>query len=197
MQITFACVASGPSLTMEDCLKLSSVHIPTIAINNSWRAAPFCTVVYAADCCWWEACNNEITIPAERWCGDSFTANRFGINYFSSKIPGSFNSGQRAIELAIHMGASRVLLVGYDCSVRKGTHWHGRHAQLANPDSFSINRWQCEFEQLKARACGVEIINCSRSTRLRCFPKMKLETAIERLLLETGPRRSDLPLLTM
>lgn len=178
MSKTFICVGSGPSLTHEDCQKIQSVNIPTIAVNNSWRATPFCTVVYAADCCWWEAYSDEITIPAERWCGDSFTAKRFGINYFSSKIPGSFNSGQRAIELAIHMGASRVLLVGYDCSVRKGTHWHGRHALLANPDSFSVNLWHDEFKRLQQEHPSIEILNCSRRTRLKCFPLMSLEAAL-------------------
>ncbi|EPK3323114.1 hypothetical protein JAG44_000770 [Citrobacter koseri] len=160
-------------------------------MNSSWQATPFCAAIYAADCCWWEEHHRMIASSAERWCGDEFTARRFGINCFPSALPGSFNSGQRAIELAIHLGATTVLLVGYDCSIRRGVHWHGRHAQLANPDSFSVNSWQGEFERLKAWAHGVEIINCSRSTRLRCFPKMKLETAIERLSSETGQRRSD------
>ncbi|HCA7080781.1 TPA: hypothetical protein MX214_003967 [Citrobacter sedlakii] len=191
-----ACVAGGPSLTAEDCSVLSEAGFPSIAVNNSWQIIPSCLAIYAADCCWWEENHSTIDSPAERWCGDAFTARRFGINCLPSALPGSFNSGQRAIELAIHLGAKTVLLVGYDCSVRRGVHWHGRHAQLANPDAFSVNRWQSEFEQLKAWARGVEIINCSRSTRLRCFPKMRLETALERLLSETGPRRSDLPLLT-
>lgn len=196
MKQVIACVASGPSLTSDDCQMLSQANIPTIAVNSSWQAAPFSFAIYAADCCWWEENHGTINSPAERWCGDAFTARRFGINCLPSALPGSFNSGQRAIELAIHLGAKTVLLAGYDCSLRHGVHWHGKHAQLANPDAFSVNRWQSEFEQLKARARGVEIINCSRSTLLRCFPKMKLETALERLLSETGPRRSDFPHLT-
>ncbi|HBP8874091.1 TPA: hypothetical protein L6676_000324 [Escherichia coli] len=186
--VTIACAASGPSLESTDCQTLHRANIPIIAVNNSWQAAPFCSAIYAADCCWWEEHNSTIASPADRWCGDAFTARRLGINYLPSALPGSFNSGQRAIELAIHLGAATVLLVGYDCSIRHGAHWHGRHTRLANPDSFSVNRWQDEFERLKAIFPGVEIINCSRSTRLRCFPKMKLETAIERLSSEPGQR---------
>ncbi|MCU3444303.1 phage holin family protein [Enterobacter asburiae] len=76
------------------------------------------------------------------------------------------------------IGASRVLLLGYDCSIRNGTHWHGNHAQLSNPDKFSVARWQDEFSRLRTVAGGVEIINCSRFTRLTCFPRQSLETAL-------------------
>ncbi|HCM9478401.1 hypothetical protein [uncultured Enterobacter sp.] len=175
---TFACVASGPSLTAPDCKLLHEAGIATIAVNNSWEVVPFSSSIYAADCCWWEEYGAGITSKAVRWCGDEFTARRFGINWLPSAIPGSFNSGQRAIELAIHLGACRVLLLGYDCSIRNGTHWHGNHALLSNPDKFSVARWQDEFSRLRAVAGGVEIINCSRFTRLTCFPRQSLETAL-------------------
>lgn len=105
--------------------------MPAIAVNNSWRLIPACAVIYAADCCWWELYHAEITCGADRWCSDPFTADRFNLAQFDSQLPGSFNSGQRAIELAIYRGARRVLLVGYDCSIRDGVHWHG--PTLASP----------------------------------------------------------------
>ncbi|HAZ8269207.1 TPA: hypothetical protein J8W34_000298 [Citrobacter koseri] len=175
---TFACVASGPSLTYDDCQTLNQADIPIIAVNNSWQATPFCAAIYAADCCWWEEHHRMIASSAERWCGDEFTARRFGINCFPSTLPGSFNSGQRAIELALHLGARRVLLLGYDCSIRHGNHWHGNHQLLANPDKFSVARWHDEFSRLLAIAGGAEIINCSRYTRLTCFPRQPLEAAL-------------------
>ncbi|WP_154818426.1 hypothetical protein [Enterobacter bugandensis] len=93
---TFACVASGPSLTAPDCKLLHEAGIATIAVNNSWEVVPFASSIYAADCCWWEEYGAGITSEAARWCGDEFTARRFGINWLPSAIPGSFNSGQRA-----------------------------------------------------------------------------------------------------
>lgn len=176
--VTIACAASGPSLASTDCLTLHRANIPIIAVNSSWHAVPYCSAIYAADCCWWEEHYSTITSSAERWCGDEFTARRFGINCFPSVLPGSYNSGQRAIELAIHLGASRILLLGYDCSIRHGTHWHGNHQQLANPDKFSVARWHDEFSRLNTIAGGAEIINCSRYTRLTCFPRQPLEAAL-------------------
>lgn len=178
MQTTVICVASGPSLSGEDCDLIQVRNFPVITVNSSWSAVPSCQHIYAADCCWWEQYGEGITSQAARWCGDEFTARRFGINCLPTAIPGSFNSGQRAIELAIHLGARRVLLLGYDCSIRNGTHWHGNHALLSNPDKFSVARWQEEFTRLRAVAGDVEIINCSRFTRLTCFPRQSLETAL-------------------
>ncbi|ECL8477708.1 hypothetical protein FTZ03_11825 [Salmonella enterica] len=178
MPETFICIASGPSLTAEDCQLLPDSGYPIIAVNSSWALCPKCHHIYAADCCWWEEHYSLIPSSAGLWCGDEFTARRFGINCFPSALPGSFNSGQRAIELALHLGAQRVLLLGYDCSIRHGTHWHGNHKLLANPDKFSVARWHDEFSLLQTIAGGTEIINCSRYTRLICFPRQPLEVAL-------------------
>lgn len=178
MNETMICIASGPSLSRNDCDIAFSSGYKIITVNNSWRMVPDCEVIYAGDCCWWEENSDSITSKAERWCGDEFTARRFGINYLPSSLPGSFNSGQRAIELAINQGAKRVILLGYDCTLRNGLHWHGAHPLLDNPDRFSINRWQAEFQQLRDRAGGVEIINCSPRTRLQAFPALPLQVAL-------------------
>lgn len=175
---SFICIASGPSLTPKDCMLAISSGYQIIAVNTSWQKVPKCQHIYAADCCWWEEHHSMIASSAKRWCGDEFTACRFGINCFLSALPGSYNSGQRAIELAIHLGASRILLLGYDCSIRHGIHWHGKHQLLANPDKFSVARWHDEFSRLHLIAGGAEIINCSRYTRLTCFPRQPLEAAL-------------------
>ncbi|MCY1346367.1 hypothetical protein D9M69_324510 [compost metagenome] len=86
------------------------------------------------------------------------------------------NSGYRAIELAINFGAARVLLLGYDCSVRLGTHWHGDHQKTKNPDHRRCAEWLNQFGRLARN--GAEVINCSRETVLTCFPRMSLEEAL-------------------
>lgn len=86
------------------------------------------------------------------------------------------NSGLRAIELAIGFGAARVLLLGYDCSVTSGTHWHGDHKLTKNPDAKRCAEWQRHFAMLDPKQA--EIINCSRETALNCFPRMTLEKAL-------------------
>lgn len=56
------------------------------------------------------------------------------------------NSGAQAISLAAESGAEVVVLVGYDCSLQNGLHWHGAHPQaLRNPTQVSISKWQQQF----------------------------------------------------
>ncbi len=161
---TFICIASGPSLTPDDCLRANDSGLPVIAINNSWALVPDCQYIfYAADRCWWEEYGAGMTSKANPWCGDEFTARRFGINWLPTAIPGLFNSGKRAIELAIYLDATCILLLGYDCLIRNGTHWHGNHALLSNPDKFSVVRWQDEFSRLSTIAVSRRLLTAGRT----------------------------------
>lgn len=172
---TVACIASGPSLAAEDCEAVGKAGIQAIAVNSSWRMARFASVIYAGDMCWWEAYGAEIDIPAERWTHSQNAAKALGINS-NGKGQSVLNSGYRAIELAISFGAARVILLGYDCSVRQGTHWHGDHGKTKNPDEKRCLLWQRQFAQLNTRRA--EIINCSRETALTCFPRARLEDVL-------------------
>lgn len=168
---TVVCVASGPSLLEADCKLVESSGLPVIAVNTSWKMVPFAEVVYAGDACWWDANHKEISISAERWTCSKTAATRHRINLFEAS--GSFNSGLRAIQLAIEFGASKIILLGYDCSVKSGIHWHGNHTKTKNPDAAKCHLWKAQFARLNRR--GREIINCSRETALQCFPLKKLE----------------------
>ena len=88
------------------------------------------------------------------------------------------NSGGGAIAMAVKAGASRVILLGYDCQKSGGkVHWHGDHPQgLGNAGS--MPKWPEQFKRLAASIEGVEVINCSRDTALRAFPRMALEDAL-------------------
>ena len=172
---TVACVASGPSLCAEDCQALEGAGLPTIAVNHSWQMSRLSDVVYAGDRVWWEQYGHEIDIPAERWTHNPNAAQALGI-LANGKGQSVLNSGYRAIELAITFGAARVLLLGYDCSVRHGTHWHGDHQKTKNPDHRRCAEWLNHFGRLARN--GAEVINCSRETALTCFPRMSLEEAL-------------------
>lgn len=172
---TVAVISSGPSLAPEDCQAVERAGLPTIAVNSSWKLARFCEVIYAGDSAWWEAYGAEIDIPAERWTHNPNAANAMGIQA-SGKGQSVLNSGYRAIELAISFGAARVLLLGFDCSVRNGTHWHGDHDKTKNPDARRCAEWLNHFGRLARH--GAEVINCSRETALTCFPRMPIEEVL-------------------
>ncbi|OON34631.1 hypothetical protein BTJ39_23855 [Izhakiella australiensis] len=179
MTKTFICIASGPSLTAEDCLLAAYSTHPVIAVNSSWAAVPNCQNIYAADFSWWEKYHSDIPPGARCWTSSVSATHRYGLNYFPHPDNESFNSGLRAIQLAIRLGAGRVLLLGYDCSIDASSHWHGDHpVVLKNPDKSSVTRWHAEFSRLAATLSGAEILNCSRRSALECFPLSTIEAAL-------------------
>jgi hypothetical protein len=87
------------------------------------------------------------------------------------------NSGAGAILLAAYFGAERIILLGYDCSVEHGSHWHGNHPEgLGNCES--VGHWQRYFAEVNRLLPHVEIINSSRRTALDIWPRVPLEDAL-------------------
>lgn len=174
-----AVIASGPSLTQADCDLIEAAGIPTIAVNSSWKMARFADAVYAGDACWWDAYGHEVDIPAEKWTCSRQAAAKHRINHHQAY--GGYNSGMRAIQFAVERGAARVILLGFDCSIANGLHWHGAHDRTQNPDEGKVKKWHVQFKTVaalaKLRRC--EVINCSRYTELTCFPTQELEAALE------------------
>lgn len=179
MTNTFICIGGGPSLTVSDCQRARACGT-VMTINSSWRAVPDCQYLYAADAGWWHRYDHEIPRGPECWTSSISAAQGYNLQYFPHPDNGPFNSGLRAIQLAINLGAARVLLLGYDCCVDEGTHWHGDHPSgLKNPDLNSTERWQAQYQRFAATVSGTEILNCSRRTALACFPLSTIENATD------------------
>jgi hypothetical protein len=172
---TAICVASGPSLAPEDCALAKASGHKIIAVNNSWRAID-CDVLYASDYAWWKRYVPELTSQGERWSNNKKAVVDFGCHHFAAAI--GCNSGLAAIHLAMHFGAARILLLGYDCSPTGGTlHWHGHHVRCNNPNAISFRMWQKQFRQTH-RHVRDRVINCSRETALTVFKRDTLENQL-------------------
>lgn len=173
---TVICVGGGPSLTLEDCAAAKASGLPIIAVNTSWQKVRSAEIIFAGDQAWWDFNIATIDIPAEKWTCNHSASFKHSINLFRCKDR-HWNSGLRAIQLAEVEGATTVILLGYDCSIKKGTHHHGLHLKTSNPTAAVCSSWKEQFATL-ARNTGVEIINCSRDTILSCFPRSTLEEAL-------------------
>ena len=170
------CVASGPSLTRDDCELAATGDAWIVAVNDSWRLAEWAHAVYAGDFAWWRDHISEVPAHLDRWTCSEAAAYRYRLHHHRTAGGMLYNSGQRAIELCLAKGFERILLLGYDCSVARGTHWHGDHASGKNPDDTRCRQWQDQFRAIDAGAA--QIINCSRETALTAFPRMTLEQAL-------------------
>lgn len=193
---TVVCVASGPSLTRDDVERVRVAHSEgrcrVITINGRITErgcelnAPFADVLYGADATWWRAAKNA---PGFRGLKVSCTPNEFrdvlvlehrhepGLSHDPGVLHTGGNSGYQAINLAILLGASRVLLLGYDMRHRDGKkHWHGDHpAGMTNPREGNFKGWLANFATIETDA---DVINCTPGSALTCFPMANLEDVL-------------------
>ena len=179
---TVVCIASGPSLTADDCERVRQWRHArpeeegrrVVCVNTTFRMTPWADAVFAIDRDWWKQYGAEVQgLACERL---SMRLNRHGAK--PAGIGEHGNSGAGAISLAALRGASRVILLGYDVQYTGGKrHWHGDHPRSLG-NAGSIAQWPEHFEKVAKLLIGVEIINCSRETALRCFPRERLEVAL-------------------
>ena len=188
---TVVCIASGPSLTKVDCDFVRG-KAKTIAINNSYQLAPWADVLYACDARWWKWHRGAkdfsgMKYALERRAGAMYPQVKVlrigrpeGLSLDPMYLNTGKNSGYQAINLAVLMGATRILLLGYD--MQKGPkgqmHWHPEHP-MKTPHLYVEFRRRFQTLVDPLNAAGVAVINCSRETALESFPRMSLESAFQ------------------
>ena len=91
------------------------------------------------------------------------------------------NSGYQAVNLAVLLGAKRILLLGYD--MKHGPngekHWHEDHS-ANNPPPAQLADWVKIYATMlpDLEKAGVVVVNCTPESALDCFPKAKLEEVL-------------------
>jgi len=102
-----------------------------------------------------------------------------GLESRQSAIRTGRNGGYQAINLAVHLGAKRIILLGFDMKPdKKGRdHWFGEHPNKVplNYD-LMVRLFDTLVEPLAAR--GVEVINCTPGSAIKAFPKVGLRKAL-------------------
>lgn len=176
------CIASGPSLTQDD-IEYVKTNAMVIAINDVYKQAPWADVLYGCDRAWWDlqykSNLNEIS---------AFRGNKYSLQYDKNKVQKleigatqglerewpklatGKNSGHQAVNLAYHLWAKEIILLGYDMQMTNNqVHYFGKHMQpLKNPEKKLMKFWVKKFETLVKllHKEGVEVINCSRETAI-------------------------------
>lgn len=173
-----------------------------LVCQDAHRLMPWADKLYGCDAKWWNAYNGVPGFAGEKWSthglgnsGNDKTevAEKYGINLVYgtqadhagfSFDPGLIhygnNSGFQAINLALLLGATYVVLVGYNMQcVDNRVHFFGDHPKpLFNKRD--LEEWvpllRTAAEQLPD---GVTIINATPDSAIDCFPQMSLKAAIE------------------
>lgn len=103
-----------------------------------------------------------------------------GLSRDESTISTGLNSGYQAICLAYYFGAERIVLLGYDMQHTGGRrHWHGNHpCGLGNASNTQSWVEQMGYLASDLRCEGVQVVNATTQTALKCFPRVALEDAL-------------------
>jgi len=179
-----AVLATGPSLTVEDCEAVRDAGFISIGVNSAWKLAPWIDVLYAGDNRYWKAFVKDIEaagITAKRYSRSSAAEKAVGARYVKTRMKNDYNSGQLAIELAINACPDLIVMLGFDASVKDGVHCHGSHEKTPDPNPARCKRWLAQFERIPKFYPKANIVNCSRQTAIGCFPRDTLENVLASL----------------
>jgi len=184
-------LGGGPSLASVDVRSLPG---RIIVINNSWLLRPDADVLYFCDLAWWQAHGAAVKAGFRgeyiASIGDVHdeavkrlrNGGPTGLDLRPDNLRHGSNSGYQAINLAVHFGAARIVLLGYDMKTDGDkTHWHEGHGVEAaivqhGLEKRMIPHFDALVEPLKTE--GVEIVNATEGSALKCFP-MRALSAIE------------------
>jgi hypothetical protein len=191
---TIVCLASGPSLTAED-VESCRGKARVIAVKDAIRLAPWADVLYGAGADvgrWWQHNGPRLTeYPGLRFTLDPAAATwatvlrdtgYTGLESDPSGLRTGKNSGYQSINLAVHLGASRIILLGFD--LQEGANgqqrWFGQHPWQTRPWAELGKMCAPIFDTLVQPLAerGISINNASRETALTCFPRLPITEAL-------------------
>lgn len=170
-------LASGPSLTLEtlDLVRAyaSEHQYPTIAVHTSFLRAKWADVLFCANKSWWLHYRPSIKRTFEGVVAT--TANILDgmvTTFLNGRIPHYDDTGAMAVGLALHMGASRVILLGADGG-SPFLRWHSPHPpKIRQREDDRKRAWDALANDVKDS--GVEIVNANPLSAYETFPRVAL-----------------------
>jgi hypothetical protein len=114
----------------------------------------------------------------------------YGITIEPNRVRFNSSSGACAINLAWHLGAKRIVLVGYDMRVINGERNWRRHNnwQPGQPKGFEAFLKCFDYIAEDASGLGLDILNATPKSGIKNFPFISLESLCE---LWTSTKQSN------
>ncbi len=196
-------IGTGPGVTPEMVNSIRG-RGRVIAINYSVKLAPWADLLYAGDASFWKLffeldLKQEGRRVCSPWNGvdhvvypgykdlDISDLERMmftGEEGLDLKTPTALrtgkNSGYQAINLAVKLGAKKIILLGFDLRHHGNNkhHWFGGRGpyHTVPPYHLFIPKFETMTKDLKK--AGVTVINCTPESALKTFPIIPLKEAL-------------------
>jgi len=185
---TVAILASGPSLVADDVARVIAAGLPIIAIKEAQRLAPAADVLYACDARWWRHFGPSLTgfaglryaLEETPYAQTLRNGGYTGLDLDPTALRTGKNSGYQAVNLAVHVGAAKIILLGFDMQPGKtGDHFFGQHRYPGSvPPAYRDFREMFATIVEPLRAADVEVLNATPGSALEAFPIVSLEEAL-------------------
>ncbi|RWB85927.1 MAG: hypothetical protein EOQ52_20470 [Mesorhizobium sp.] len=190
-------LAAGPSTLALDLSRLKDRRV--IAVKSAWKVYPKADVLFFADGRWWRekalrpgaADFAGLIVTSAQEIGDPRVTRIAKVDPkhgFASKphqVALARSSTTGAINLAIHFGAARIVLLGVDAKPAADGTRHNHRLRWPWPPSKTCWSDQVkEFEMVapSAKALGVEIVNANPDSAVTCFPRVPFDQCVEMVL---------------
>lgn len=183
-------IGGGSSVSSEDLGPLTASEDLVIGVNSAYVLGDFVDITFFSDCRWLEwnkkgledykgmlisCCHrcpfgHEGVLKIKRGVA-------VGIDQHPARIAFNLSSGGGAINLAYHLGATEIILIGYDMKTTDGKHnFHDLH-QVTPPDDVYKEKFIRPFSTIArdAKILGIKIWNASMDSALKDFTKKPLD----------------------
>lgn len=182
-------IGGGPSILDQDLSPLESKHV--LGVNNAVYL-PIVDVLFFGDAKWYwwnvravrEFQGPKYTLnKGVKWGWPSVeqepvTVLRFKFKHLYIKDPGwigwNKSSGAAAINVAVHLGAKRIVLLGYDMRNDGRKNWMPHEWESTKQNPYENMREGFRFIKKSADRFSIEILNATPGSALSDFPKVKL-----------------------
>jgi hypothetical protein len=198
------CIATGPSLTLEQISQARRKGFTLVGCNNVWQIVPDLALLYACNLKWWQHYWSPALAahPAAKWTTNYEAATRYGLNWIAERnSPGlstdqsivhhGHGSGFTMLNLAYLLGAERIVLLGY--SLAYAADYDGKARQPGSVPRHYFGEYPAELQHWPSQKVRdgvhvelrdlyrsvaeqglIEIINATPGSALDCFPRMSI-----------------------
>lgn len=189
---TIFIIGGGPSLKSFDFDRLKIKK--SIAINKAFFSVPYADVLYWTDARVYGWYKRDIdnfnglkyTIGLNREYNDNITVlrkgNKFGLEEKPDALAHGNNSGYAAINLAYHLGASKIVLLGFDMvTTEHESHFHDGYPTRKTKNSTYETQFIPAFPHIAGALKNkkIKVYNANPRSLLDCFPKITIDQALK------------------
>ena len=182
---------SKPSVYSSYLEPIHKSHI--IAVNVAYKIGSWIDAVFFGDPSTWQedkanliqfkglriTCANNLNNDTRLKWLERDQRKRHGISTNPEMVAWNSNSGAACINLAVHFGVKRIILLGFDMKLDggKNQHWHKLYSTSDKQLESTFRRHLTGFQEIRkdADALGIEIINANPDSAITEFPKMNFK----------------------